>query len=349
MKPRHGLASALSISLLLLSPARPCSAEDKPKPQAPSVSITFRGLAAGSSVVQAKPRHFVPVTVVLKNDGANEVTGKLQAYRTKEPQAGNTEVPEEPLFYQREVTLPRGARRTETLYYFCQDGEPENRLCVAFESAQGTAVVFPKLETHTDQLLALSVTTGDVDHAAKLAGGTAGGQRRAYDIVVKRADALPDRPEGYGPCDLVILSDLDANSLTPAQARALAAWVLEGGDLLVASSGKVAEGLGGLDETLPLLPVTALEGAPTVEKDLSALEPLASDAGPIEKASAVIRRVSPKPNAEILGGSAELPLIVRGRAGAGQVTYVAFPLASITSWPGSRAILPLAVHAPRED
>src|SRR5581483_2774167 len=251
------------------------------------------------------------------------------------------------MFYERPVKIPRGGKRIEEIYYYCQDREPD-RICVALETASGDTVLaapHPKLDLRSSDLLALSVTSSDQDDAVSLGGAIIAGPRRSYELQVKHGDpaALPERPEGYGAFDLVILSDLDPRALSKQQARALAEWVELGGDLLVAFSGKAPEGLGGVDDSLlPALPAT---GDPVRTQDLHALEPLVPDATPVERAKTQVRRIVPRPGARILAGSAEEPLIVTGRFGAGRVTYFAFPLASLkTCWgtdrgSGGKAIL----------
>src|SRR2546421_969855 len=128
-------------------------------------------------------------------------------------------------------------------------------------------------------------------------------------------------------------------------------WVHLGGDLIVAFSGKVSEGLGGTDDAL--LPVSPAPGDGSEQQSLRALERVVPNAaGLLNPASVTIRRVVPKPGARGIAGSPGLPLIVRGHSGAGRVTYLAFPLAALRScWngPSCKALLAGCVHQPRED
>jgi hypothetical protein len=337
------LAVVLSLGLLLLFAPAVLGQE----PKGSGVALALRGVTPGE--VLGKPRRFAPVTVVVSNDGPREVEGLLRVYRRIDTAQGPSAVPEQGLFYERPLKLPRGARRTETVFYYCQDHEPD-RLCVAFEAPGSDAVVlYPKLEL-TDNLFVLSLTSSDADEATKLGGGTFAGPKRPYKVVVKRGDvaALPTRAEGFAPFDLLVLSDLDPRSLSPAQVQALRGWVLGGGDLLVAFSGKAAEGLGGFDDSL--LPVTALPGPATEERDVRPLQALAPTVTEvIEKANMVVKRVRANPGTRVLLGSTDAPLVVRGRAGAGRVTYAAFPLAAIANWPGARSVLELALRPPVEE
>lgn len=325
----------------------------------PGVTISFRGLGTGAPTVFGRPRHFVPITAVLQNDGATDVEGLLRVYRSQEVAAGVafSAVPEQGLFYERPVTIPRGGKRIEELYYYCQDREPD-RICVVLETTTGETIVaapHPKLDLRTGDLLALSVTSSDQDDAVSLAGATIAGPRRSYELQVKHGDpaSLPEKPEGFGAFDLVILSDLDPRSMSKQQMRALTEWVELGGDLLVAFSGKAPEGLGALDDSL--LPALPAPGEAVRMQDLHALEPLVPDAPPMERVKTAVRRVTARPGARILAGTADEPLIVRGRLGAGRITYFAFPLATLKScWgtdkgSGGKTVLAFATHAPLED
>jgi hypothetical protein len=349
------MARLVLVLSLLFSSAAVTWAQEQPKP---NVTISFRSLGTGAPTVLARPRHFVPITVVLENGGANDADGLLRVYRSQYVQAGVafSSVPEQGLFYERNVKIPSHGKRIEELYYYCQDGEPD-RVCVAFEMTGGETIVaapHPKLDLRTSDLLALSVTrTNNQDDAVALGGGIVPGPRRPYELAVKHGDpvALPERPEGYGAFDLVILSDLDPRSVSLQQTQALKQWVEQGGDLLVCFSGNPGDVL---DDAL--LPVTAATGADaTTSLDLHSLEPLVPDAPPMERARTTVLRVLPKPGARVLAGTAANPLIVRGRLGAGRVTYFAFQLAALKScWgtdkgSGGKTILGLAAHPPYED
>lgn len=342
---------ALALGALTFVPAG--SAQELPS--GTGVVMTFRGLATGTGgAVLAKPRRFAPVGVVLENKGPKDVDGLLRVYRGQEVAKGSgpSAVPDQSLFYERPIRLPRNARRTETVYYCCQDREPADRLCVAFESAGNDPVVlFPKLDMKTDASLVLSISSNETDDAAKLGGGSLPGPKRPYEVVMKRADlqALPDRCDGYAPYDLVVVSDLDPSGLSAEQLQALKNFVLGGGDLLVAFSVKSADGPLSFDDSL--LPVkAAASGLPTEERDVRPIQALAPGVlEPIERPTVQTKRVVPLPGTNVLVGTADAPLVVRGRVGAGRVTYVAFPLSAVASWQGNRALLGLALRPPGEE
>lgn len=88
----------------------------------------MRGVAGRS--IKAKRRHFVAVNVVLDNPSSQDSAGTLHVYRVRRP---NDTTPSQSLFYERRGELPRSGRRTETIYYYCQEEEPTNHLCVSYE------------------------------------------------------------------------------------------------------------------------------------------------------------------------------------------------------------------------
>jgi hypothetical protein len=348
---------ALVLAVSALAPA--ALAQDK-TPKKSGVTISFRGLGTQAAQVLGKPRRFVPITAVLENTGDQDADGLLRVYRSQEVAAGVTfsAVPEQALFYERPVKVPRGGKRVEEISYYCQDHEPD-RICVAFEAANGETIVaspHPALSLHGPELLALSITSSDQDEGLALGGGNVPGPRRTYELQVKHGDpaSLPERPEGYGAFDFVILSELDPRAITPRQAHALVEWVELGGDLLVAASPKEGEALSAIEELE--LPVMRAKADPIELRELSALETLfGPGTPPLARSPVPVRRVIPRPGARVLAGTADDPLIVRGSLGAGRITYFPFPLASLRSVWGSdkdspaRALVALCAHPPRED
>ncbi|HZV01160.1 MAG TPA: hypothetical protein VFF73_30895, partial [Planctomycetota bacterium] len=349
--------AALALAVAALAPA--AIAQEK-TPKKSGVTISFRGLGTQPAQVLGKPRRFVPITAVLENTGDQDADGLLRVYRSQEVAAGVafSAVPEQALFYERPVKVPRGGKRVEEISYYCQDHEPD-RICVAFEAANGETIVaspHPALSLHGAELLALSITSSDQDEGLALGGGNVPGPRRTYELQVKHGDptSLPERPEGYGAFDFIILSELDPRSITPRQAHALVEWVELGGDLLVAASPKEGEALCAIEELQ--LPVSAATGDQSRTRELSALETLfGPGVPPLARSPVPVRRVTPRPGARVLAGTPEDPLVVRGSLGAGRITYFPFPLASLRSVWGSdkdspaRALVALCAHPPRED
>lgn len=346
------LVRALPV-LALLALASPVTAQ---APAEPTVGVTVRGIAG--PIIKARPRRFVAVNVVLENTTAIDQDGALRVYRAEGP---SKPAAQQRLFYERRVSLPRGAKRVETVYYYCQEDEPQSQLCVAFAPDEGTAPppTFPKVEVIDDRLLALVLSSSqDVDEAKRLfALAQVPGGRTPHRVDALGADptALPDHVAGYDPLDAVVVSDLDPADLPPERAKPLVEWVAAGGDLIVAHSSRgtlVPEPL------RPLLPIVRPGGAPrTVELKLQGLRALGrgSNWSVLREDSVLVDDVRAGAGAEVLAaeplpGGGEVPLVTRGRYGAGWVTYLSFPLdaAPLRRWAGSPMVGGALVRPVRE-
>ncbi|MCO5167842.1 MAG: hypothetical protein M9894_15975 [Planctomycetes bacterium] len=302
--------------------------------QGPAATVRVTAGGVGGPIVRARPRAFATVRVLLENDAPREVTGVLRAYRGAA--AGDSRA-EQRLFYERRVTLPRAGRRAETVYYYCQENEPARRLCVLFEPDEGPAppAVFPELQVHQRDALVLVVSSLESEEALRVfRAALVPGPRRVWRTEAVRADvsALPDHIAGFDPFDAVVVTDLEPGDLPPDRASALIEWVEAGGDLIVAFSGRRALPL----ELRPLLPVERPGGPDrAVERSLVGLRSLGRGRLPWPGDERVLcDDVVPAPGAEVLAGQPDAPLVVRGRRGAGWVTYLAFPLdaAPLRSW-----------------
>src|SRR5262245_54999463 len=102
---------ALAVLASLAAGAR-LAAQDQVQHK-PGVTISFRSLGTGAPTVFGRPRKFAPITAVLQNDGGTDVEGLLRVYRSQEVAAGVafSAVPEQGLFYERPVKIPRGSRQ----------------------------------------------------------------------------------------------------------------------------------------------------------------------------------------------------------------------------------------------
>lgn len=298
----------------------------------PQVRVTAGGVSG--PIVRARPRGFVAVRVLLENDAPREVSGVIRAYRGE---ATGNPTAEQRLFYERRVALPRAGRRAETIYYYCQENEPARRLCVAFEPDGGgpaPAPVFPEVQVHRSEALVLVVSSLEAEEALRVfRSALIPAPRRVWRAEALRADvsALPDHVAGYDPFDAVVVTDLEPGDLPADRARALLEWVEAGGDLVVAFSGRRALPA----ELRPLLPVERPGGPDrAVERSLTGLRSLGRGLAWPGDERVLCDEVVPAPGAEVLAGTPEAPLVLRGRRGAGWVTYLAFPFdaAPLRAW-----------------
>ena len=131
-----------------------------------AVIVSVRGVSGRA--LKAKRRHFLAVNVVLDNPSSVDSEGTLRVYRVRNP---NRVTPDQSLFYERRVEVPRQGRRVETVYYYCQEQEPKNQLCVAYEPDEGPlnrAAGIRRGEGDVDQLTSREPAIGRcaADHGA---------------------------------------------------------------------------------------------------------------------------------------------------------------------------------------
>jgi len=316
------------------------------------VALTVRGLTG--SVIEAKPRRFLAVNVIVENTGSRDADGVIRVYRTEKP---GQATPEQGLYYERTIDLPGGSRRVETVYYYCQSKEPSQRLCVAFEPAEGTGVpapppTFPQVTVSPDAIRVLTVSSRPAHEAtAVLHQATVPGPRRPWQVEAAQAElsALPDHMAGYESFDAVVVTDLDADDLDEVQVEALLDWVAAGGEVIYSFSGRTRD----LDRS-PLravLPAARYPAGPeTLERDVTALRDLARGATWPDRDEVLVARVLPREGAEVVCGDARGPLVVRGRHGAGWVTFLTFPIDCdpVRSWRGRSELAAGLLRVPAE-
>ncbi|MGE0707826.1 MAG: hypothetical protein AB7N76_13045 [Planctomycetota bacterium] len=334
----RALVPALLLALLLGVGRLAGAQEESP------FSIEVGGVTGAA--LRVKARAFATIQVSVRNDSDRDVHGVLRAYRVDRP---NSDTPAQGLFYEQEVELPRKGKRTETLYYYVQEGEPQNRLCVAFQPDEGVAppLAYPPL-VRSDALQVLVLAGNNVAEVVKrtLHGARVGSRFHAIlsEAAIANLDALPDHPAGYESFDAVVLAEAD---LPPDRIPPLLDWVAAGGDLwVVASSGrsKVAPAI---DAVLPVKRIAYKKlRIDTIQALAPRWPPMARGTEPV-----LVEQAELRPGGDVLLGSQQEPLIARGRHGAGYVTYLAFPLDAgpLDKWSGMHAVVGDLLRLPRED
>jgi hypothetical protein len=253
-----------------------------------------------------KDNHLVPVRVTVENSGP-DLEASLQIRLRRQ---NNSET-----VYQQPVSLPTTSRKAFTLYIFPESFFVGSNLGVSLRvDEREVAATNARLDSirSTDRLY--GILAGDPS-AFNLLAAIEPSNRQAF-VAQLRPEALPDHSAALEALDVIIVSDLDGGLIPPAAARAMRDWVSEGGHLLVSGGQNWRKTAQGLGELLPLSPNNAaniddLEVIQDFAKARAALD------GPLFVSTGRLA-----PQAEILIGDVDLPLVARSRFGQGTVTYL---------------------------
>ena len=170
--------------------------------------------------------------------------------------------------------------------------------------------------------------------------GPQGGEIRLLQYNRTSLESLPDKAYLYEGVDAVFWGDLPPDALRPAQAEALASWVRSGGTLIT-WGGAAGEQLQGswIESLLPvqLRGQTVLKGEQAFSDNF--FHPI--DLGKGWVLTAADARSESSPRGEVLLSEPQSDLLVRGLAGLGQSTYLAFDPTSpqFVTWPASESFL----------
>lgn len=251
---------------------------------------------------------WLPVVIEVANNGVD---------RTAEIVAGTPNGP----FHSAIIDLPGGSRKGLTLYIHIQ-GAPRQLGVRVLVNDEEITTASARLQPVSEGLLVGVVGERSVRLPAQLADGI-----KVTSVPFALAD-IPAEGLGLSPFDALILTDVAAAEVMPAQRSALQAWVLRGGTLIV-------NGDASINRTLALLPPELIPVTPgNLLPSLSdpPLTPLALTPRNDEQ-----HRVYPL-TLPLL--DSPTPLAFGQRYGDGNVVAIAFDLATpeLSNWPGWREL-----------
>lgn len=265
-----------------------------------------------------RPGEWTPIRIELKNNGES-VTGRLVV----RPETSGTVVGNA---FSAPIDLPTGAAKSALLNIQARTFPDQIRVELidnnGFVQAAREAGLYDLAPQH--QLYA--VVTGPTTAPPNLSGAHIGGFRA--EQAIWGAHKIPEHGAALGSLDMMLLVNIDGESLSNGQRRALLHWV-EGGGHLIVSGGPSALGVAGaLSELLPLAP----ESTRSID-DLSALARYAADKSSLSQRT-VIAVGDAHEDAEALVEQNGIPLLLRREIGAGLVDYLAADptLEPLASW-----------------
>jgi len=267
---------------------------------------------------------WLPVWAYLENDGA-DTSGEVRV-RVPGSQGGVT--------YAAPVELPTGARKRVPVYVL-----PNNfsrQLDVEYVDGEGQVRSTTRVSVRPNPNINLLVGILAAERGALslISGATSKERSRPKVLIDLAIDELPERAEGLQSFDCIVLNDIDTSPLTPEQKAALAAWVRQGGRLVIGGGAGAQRTASGLpDELLPLAPqgaveVASLEGLTRIGADQPVRVP-----GPFLIATGELRE------GRTLATQGDVPLVRERSVGEGYVDWVALDLAvsPFDAWPGTIA------------
>jgi hypothetical protein len=166
---------------------------------------------------------------------------------------------------------------------------------------------------------------------SRVASASPEGLARSMVAIDVPPSELPERPEGLGSFDCLILNDIDTSSLTSHQRSALGMWVREGGRLVIGGGAGARRTVSGLSAAL--LPVT-----PRDELQVNELPGLADLGGePVRVPGPFLLSVGDLAEGRTLAEQGDLPLVRERSVDSGRVNWVALDLAAspFDAWAGT--------------
>ena len=267
-----------------------------------------------------RPNEWTPVRVQVKNNG-NSITGRLVI----RPETSGTVVGNA---FSTPIDLPSGAEKSATINIQARTFPDSIRV----ELIDDEGFIHTSKEANLsdlqqqDQLYA--VVTGASTAPISLSGVHIGGfeaEQASWDV-----SNVPDNGIALQSLDMMMLINIDSDSLSTAQRSAIQSWVKGGGHLIVTGGPSAQSTALAFRDILPFVP----DGSQSID-DLSALAIYGGDYQTKLDERTIIATGELQAGADVLAESADgLPLLVRQDWGAGIIDYlVADPtLEPFVSW-----------------
>ena len=298
-------------SLLLLTAQLPLAAQDNFRDVIEmSVEVGF-----GSYF---RPDQWTPIRIELKNNGES-VTGRLVV----RPETSGTVVGNA---FSAPIDLPTAAAKSALLHIQARTFPDQIRIELIDDEGIVRAAREAGLIDLSPQNQLYAVVTGPNTAPPNLSGAHIGGFRAEQALWAPRD--IPDNSLSLGSLDIMMLVNIDGESLSSGQRDALVHWVEGGGHLIVSGGPSALNTAGALAELLPLMPT----GSQALD-DLSALARFAGDKSRLSQ-RAIVAIGSAHEAAETLVEQDGIPLLLRREIGAGLVDYLAADptLEPLASW-----------------
>ncbi len=263
---------------------------------------------------------WTPLRVSITNNG-DPIEGRLIARQERNAALTNT--------FSTPVTLPSGAQQSFFLYVTLQSSGSS----VLLELLDQNDAIAAEIEVPIRHVAARdrirAVVTESPNSPIDLIRSASGGNQ-VFQVNWFTSN-IPDKPEALRGIEVIIFSDVDTGTLTPAQRTAIENWVLLGGQLIVTGGANWQPAASAFAALLPLTP----NGTAQVT-DLTGLAPLGGDTNPLQGASTITVGNLLDDASLLAATSDDLPLYVRRSYGDGTIDYLTADLSAepLRRWQG---------------
>ncbi|PZR97602.1 MAG: hypothetical protein DLM69_09535, partial [Candidatus Chloroheliales bacterium] len=305
--------------LVLLGFAAAAGAAD-----APGLSATIKAGFEGNY----RNGEWFGVQVTLSNDSDDDRSGTLGLTAQGGLRAASLD-----------IALPGHSRKQVWLYAFNSDYSGNIQLALR----RGGSILLQRdvsLSFNDNSSFIVAVVGGEGGALSSLSGMTLGNIATTQGSGSSRTtvahiglDELPPAPAALDGLDALVIVDGDTVRLSEAQRAAVRAWVVGGGDLVIAGGQAGASNAAGFADTLPVR-----VAAPQPLADLSPLAMFAGSSEPITLTGQVVASgATLQPGARLLAASPDgNPLLAQRNYGRGRVSYIAVDpnLGALRAWGG---------------
>jgi|GEM_PF-321467 len=286
----------------------------------------------GLGAPKFKQGAWLPVRFTLSNPGTN-LEGDLVV------QIGQQGTGQPDFSYKQHVELPQGGAKTVTMLLpgmvYAKDS---NHIAFYEHSANDGSEV----ATTGDTALEISMASPTAVQVGVLATGAdtlnflalLNADNRQVDVLHLQAADVPDNVLALNNLDVLAINDFASDTLKPEQVQAIARWVEQGGELLLAGGAGFPKTAGPFAE---LSPVTYT--GTTAVTELAALAEAGGKPLPLS-APFTLSLAKPAAGAFVDLQQGGQVLAAHQNRGRGSVGYVAYDLAldPLASWPGNAGL-----------
>ena len=305
------LMGALTLVLLLSTPAVLAQTTQ------PQVNIQIQPAFEGNF----KYGEWLLLWVTLENQGQDlevEITTSIE-------QSGGGGI------YAAEVSLPAGSRKQVPFYVIPNNFSRELEIQVTSDNTEIASEVVQVFPNQNNYYLigVASPETGPVSQITTIQNGNSSRKTAIFNLF---PDLLPEKQIALKSLDAIILNDTDTSQLTIEQKNALAAWVQDGGRLILGGGPGLEKTAIGLPEELLPFSTNSL-----VEADsLSGLEIFANGEPILVNGPFVVNEISTTTGAE-LAAQDSLSLVHEWAIGNGYLNLVSLDLTTspFNAWSGT--------------